>query len=332
LRRARVPHDTRAPARAGSERLRLAWRLLFLASKHFTQGEEIMFRRLSAWHILTAGLIGLSSAACGSGAREDATSQEKTAASAPVMPPSVAASSAQLTSVKPAPAPLPEARPVEPEIQPGAVKSADEVLDRLVFDAERKPADVRLRVRVARAMLDAGKLGEARVHAERAVEVDQKSPGAWNMLGRIELAERDHAAAAASFQRAVEEDPENSYSWNNLGYALIEQHQFEEAAAALENATSGTSPTAYMWNNLGMAYEHVDRIREARAAYRQAAEGGSAKGQANLDRLEGVTSLVPAAVADDEVDIEKVELEESELGGSSGGSASQHLQAEEPGC
>jgi tetratricopeptide (TPR) repeat protein len=272
-----------------------------------------MFRRLSAWHILTAGLIGLSPAACGSGAREDATSHEKTVA---VMPPSVAKGGAELTSVAPVTPPPAAKAEVPPKV---VAHSKDEVLDRLVFEAERKPDDVHLRVRVARAMLDAGKLGEARAHAERAVEVNAKSPGAWHMLGRVELAERDYAAAEVSFQHAVELDLENSYAWNNLGYALLQQSKFEDAAIAFEQATSGTSPTSFMWNNLGMAYEHMDRIREARAAYRQAVESGSTRAQANVDRLEGVISLRPAdEIGQVEVEvvkpIEKKAEEESEEG------------------
>ncbi len=293
--------------------------------------------RLSAWHILTAGLIGLSPA-CGSGAREDAASQGKRVASA--MPPSVAATTPELTSVKPVATPAPVPTP-EPEVEPKVVdKSQDELLDQLTFDAERKPDDVRLRIRLAKALLDAGKMREARTAAERAVEVDEKSPGAWHVLGRVEMAERDFAAASTSFQRAVQEDPENSHAWNNLGYTLMEQSKFEEAAAALENATSGTSPTPYMWNNLGMAYEHLDRIREARAAYRQAASAGSAKGQANLDRLEGVTSLRPApgattwqmspVIAPHDAIEEQVEQEDSQ--GSAGGAGQDDPQEEELGC
>ena len=296
--------------------------------------------RLSAWHILTAGLIGLSPA-CGSGAREDATSQGKRAASA--MPPSVAATQPELTSVRPVA--TPEPTPAEPEIQPKVDRSEDEILDQLTFDAERKPQDVRLRIRLAKALLDAGKIGEARTAAERAVEVDEESPGAWHVLGRVEMAERDFAAASTSFSRAVQEDPENSHAWNNLGYTLMEQSKFEEAAAALENATSGTSPAPYMWNNLGMAYEHIDRIREARAAYRQAASAGSAKGQANLERLEGVTSLRPAvpAVTSGSTgtwqmspviaphDAIEEQLEQDDDHGSAGG-AGQEPQAEELGC
>jgi tetratricopeptide (TPR) repeat protein len=118
----------------------------------------------------------------------------------------------------------------------------------------------------------------------------------------------------------------------------MEQNRFEEAATALENATSGTSPAAYMWNNLGMAYEHLDRIREARAAYRQAATAGSARGQANVQRLEGVTSLRPAAPAAPSTSLldtphdaldELMGIEGDE--GAAGG-AGQNPQDEEPGC
>src|SRR5690606_35029064 len=116
---------------------------------------------------------------------------------------------------------------------------------------------------------------------------------AWNTLGRVELAEHDHEAAIVSFERAVLENEDNSYAWNNLGFLYIETGDHEAAAEALEQATSGAAPTSYMWNTLGMAYEPLDKIVEARAAYRQAADAGSAKAQANVERLEGVVSLVP---------------------------------------
>jgi Flp pilus assembly protein TadD len=316
----------------------MAQRLLYPTTKRSHQGDKIMFRRLSAWHILTAGLIGLAPA-CGSGASEDAASQsESTAASA--MPSSVAASQPELTSVKPTaaqPSSAPEPKSIQPEVKPMVDKSADEVLDRMTFEAERKPNDVRLRVKLARALLEAGKMSEARSQAERAVEVDEQSPSAWHVLGRVEMAERDFAAAATSLQRVVDKEPENSHAWNSLGYALIEQGKYEEAAAAMERATSGANPAAYMWNNLGMAYEHLDRIREARAAYRQAASAGSTKGQMNLQRLEGVRSLRPGAPGS-KADTPHDAIEEAreyygrEADQSSVGGAGQSPQEEEPGC
>jgi Flp pilus assembly protein TadD len=154
-----------------------------------------------------------------------------------------------------------------------------------------KPKSALARVHVARTLLAMGDKREARKYVEQALELDPESSIGWNTLGRIELAEKDLEAAVASFRRAAEAEPESSHAWNNLGYTLMTLGHHEEAAEALENATAGTSPTEYMWNNLGMAYEHIDRIREARAAYRQAAGLGSAKGEANMTRLDGVKSL-----------------------------------------
>ncbi len=156
----------------------------------------------------------------------------------------------------------------------------------------KRPESFRPRVQLARTFLALGKVEDARHHVELAVEFDGSSSLAWNTLGRVELAERDHEAALVSFERAVEENEDNSYAWNNLGFVHMEEESYEEAVEALEAATSGASPTDYMWNNLGMAYEHLDRITLARASYRQAAELGSGRAQDNFDRLEGVVSLV----------------------------------------
>jgi Flp pilus assembly protein TadD len=249
-----------------------------------------MLKRLSAWHILTAGLIGLVPA-CGSGdkpAKKDTQILEThQAREMPVQP----KRESDLVPEKPA-------EPETAEAEKPVVKSSDEILDALTLAAERNPDDVKLRVKLARALYDAGKLKEARGHAEAAIESDPEAGAAYYVLGRIEMAAKDPDAAIDAFTKCVEQEEDNSYAWNNLGYLFIAQEKWEDAAGALENATSGAKPTDYMWNNLGMAYEHLDRIREARAAYRQAVELGSAKGQANLERLEGVTSLVATPKGD----------------------------------
>ena len=162
--------------------------------------------------------------------------------------------------------------------------------------SEMQPKNASAKIQLARARLAMGDLSEARTSIEEAVELAPDSSFAWNTMGRIELAEDDIDAAIASFERATEENPDNSYAWNNLGYVYLEQEMYEEASVALESATSGSNPTAYMWNNLGMAYEHLDFIVEARAAYRQGAEAGSKKSEANLERLEGVVSLVVESI------------------------------------
>ncbi len=256
-----------------------------------------MFKRLSAWHILTAGLIGLVPA-CGSGDKSEKEVPVIEATHQAREMPTQAKRESDLAETKPV---VPE-KAIEPEGEKPVVKSSEEILDALTLAAERDPDDVKLRVKLARALLDAGRVKEARGHAEAAIESDPESGAAYYVLGRIEMAGKDMDAAVEAFTKTVEKDEDNSYAWNNLGYIFIAQEKWEEAAAALESATSGAKPTEYMWNNLGMAYEHLDRIREARAAYRQAVELGSTKGQANLERLEGVTSLIPASQPDPDED------------------------------
>lgn len=248
-----------------------------------------MLKRLSAWHILTAGLIGLVPA-CGSGAEKSEKKPSIVETHQAREVPVTAKRESDIADTKP----MVPGKAAEPVEEKPVVKSSEEILDALTLAAERNPDDVKLRVKLARALYDGGKLKEARGHAEAAIETDPDSGSAYYVLGRIEMAAGDMDAAADAFSKTVEQDEDNSYAWNNLGYIYIAQEKWEEAAAALESATSGGKPTDYMWNNLGMAYEHLDRIREARAAYRQAVELGSTKGQANLARLEGVTSLVPA--------------------------------------
>jgi tetratricopeptide (TPR) repeat protein len=264
-----------------------------------------MLKRLSALHIFTAGLIGLVPA-CGSGEKSEKQKPVIETHQAREMP-AQAKRETDITESKPV---TPD-KVVEPEEEKPVAKSSEEILDALTLAAEREPDDVRLRVKLSRALLDAGRIAEARDHAATAIQIDPDSGAAFYVLGRIEMADKDMDAAVAAFEKTVEKDEDNSYAWNNLGYIFIEQEKFVEAAAALENATSGAKPTDYMWNNLGMAYEHLDRMREARAAYRQAVELGSTKGQANLERLEGVTSLVrttePDADEDPHVDIVPVE-------------------------
>lgn len=262
-----------------------------------------MFRNRTAWNILTAGLIGLSTTAvaCGGGGQDPSNTKIHRSASAPAMP-SVAAHDNSLTAVQPSlpavtagdktEAPAPIEKPAPADSTPAARDDSEALLDKLALAARRKPDDVHARVALARALFHAGKIEEAQDSAEKAIDLDADSGAAWYVLGRVQMSENDLDAAAESFQHATSGDQDNSYAWNNLGYIRIQQGRWDEAAAALENATSGVKPTGYMWNNLGMAYEHLNRIREARAAYRLGADAGSDKGAANLSRLEGVGKLL----------------------------------------
>ena len=249
-------------------------------------------------------------------------------------PPSVTAPSDNVTSTLPAPDVVAEPEPAvepdepvsEPEVVPtdyagfiaaGKAKLAagDSAKALEMFTKASELKDYAYpKIQMARALLQMGDHDNARVHAEKAVDMDATSSFAWNTLGRVELAAGDSEAAITSFEHAVNNDETNSYAWNNLGFALINLERWQEAAEALENATSSAKPKAYMFNNLAIAYEHLDMLDEARAAYRSASELGSEKAGASLIRLEGVKSIkVPAVDEATDIDGAEVEIDGAEV-------------------
>lgn len=246
-------------------------------------------------------------------------------------PPSVTSPKSTVTNtvkpeVIPEPDPVPEPEPVapiaEPEVMPttysgfitaGKAKLAagDSAAALEMFTRANELKDYAYpKIQMARALLQMGEHDKARVHAEKAVDMDGTSSFAWNTLGRVELAAGNSEAAVTSFEHAVDNDETNSYAWNNLGFALINLERWQEAAEALENATSSAKPKAYMFNNLAIAYEHLDMLDDARAAYRQASEMGSEKAGASLIRLEGVETIaVPEADVDKADDSDALKLD-----------------------
>lgn len=273
--------------------------------------------------VASIACFAIAGLAAGCGKKEDKKAES--------FPPSVTAPKSTVTNtipeVVPEPEPVPE--PVEPVVEPeimpttysgfitaGKAKlaSGDSAGALEMFTRANELKDYAFpKIQMARALLQMGEHDKARVHAEKAIDMDGSSSFAWNTLGRVELAAGNSEAAVTSFQHAVDNDETNSYAWNNLGFSLINLERWQEAAEALENATSTAAPKAYMYNNLAIAYEHLDMLDEARAAYRQSSELGSDKAAASLIRLEGVESIkIPDADVDKSDDSDALKLEETE--------------------
>jgi Flp pilus assembly protein TadD len=141
-------------------------------------------------------------------------------------------------------------------------------------------------IEIARLFIAKNDMRAARAHADLAVDRAPGSSAAWNLKGRIALADKDTDGAIDAFNRATQANPDNDYAWNNLGLVYSEVGRWNEAIVALEKATQAQRPEAYMFNNLGVAYEHENRLVEARSAYRQAAERGSEPARKNLAKLD----------------------------------------------
>ena len=127
--------------------------------------------------------------------------------------------------------------------------------------------DAYFQSRLGRALLDVGRLDEARAALVRGLEIDPNFPIARNKLGLVLVAQGRHAEAAAQFAEAVRIAPSYVEGRINNGYALAQSGRIdlaaEEFAAAAELQPSLIAAHA----NLGAARSQQGRFSEAAAAF-----------------------------------------------------------------
>jgi tetratricopeptide (TPR) repeat protein len=150
-------------------------------------------------------------------------------------------------------------------------------------------------IELARLFITTGDRGPAIVAANKAVKLAPDSSGAWNTLGRAELARFNYDGALTAFHKATELNADNVWAWNNIGFAELQLKHYQNAVDALVEATSKKGAEGYMFNNLGTALEQLDQLDEARAAYDKGGALGSKEAASSRKRLEGVKTLVVTA-------------------------------------
>lgn len=152
-----------------------------------------------------------------------------------------------------------------------------------------EPNNAEIAVERGRVLLEAGELVEARSAARLAIRLDAESPTAWNLAGRIAMAESQWDRAELAFRQAVERDPTDPMLHNNLGLLYVHMRKPELAIDALETARElyGDETPAFVHNNLGLAYEQAHRLEEARDAFADALTmlPDYARAQLNLRRV-----------------------------------------------
>jgi serine/threonine-protein kinase len=144
-----------------------------------------------------------------------------------------------------------------------------------------------LRPRSAHAMVDlaqvlavAGNTRSARRALDEALRVDEKYAPAWHLLGGIDLAEKNYAAADPLFAKAIELDPTYAPSRIGRGVALREARKYEAAAAEFRAAADLKPADVEIWCDLGQVLVWSGRFTEAKAAFEKCHALGSARGAA----------------------------------------------------
>jgi predicted TPR repeat methyltransferase len=131
-------------------------------------------------------------------------------------------------------------------------------------------ASARQRKQQATALLQAGKVAEAKEIFEALSEDARRDPDVWHLLGACHGMLGDDVKAENSARKAIALRPEFSGSWVNLGSALLKQHKLPEAESVLREAIKRAPGDAQAYNNLGNVYHEMKKSDEAEKCYREA--------------------------------------------------------------
>ncbi|SFM24160.1 type IV pilus biogenesis/stability protein PilW [Marinobacter zhejiangensis] len=147
----------------------------------------------------------------------------------------------------------------------GCVTTTD---SRFAREADRDKA-IRSYIELATAYLGQGNVERARVHLDRALELDNDSAEANAVLGLIQQSQGDMGLADASFQRALKSKPDYTRGRVFYGAFLFGQDRFTDAKVQFQRASqdSGYPERASVYFNLGMTEERLGNIEAAESAY-----------------------------------------------------------------
>jgi Flp pilus assembly protein TadD len=150
--------------------------------------------------------------------------------------------------------------------------------------------------RLARALLEAGRVVEAEYHFRRSAEIEPRRADPSADLGDalLRLGRVDEAIRA--YRTALEREPGHARAQANLGLALVRAGRHDEALPALTRALASSPEEAGLHAGLARAHEALGHLRAAERHYRAALRlrpGWSAV-ESDLARL---LSAAPGAAA-----------------------------------
>jgi tetratricopeptide (TPR) repeat protein len=121
-------------------------------------------------------------------------------------------------------------------------------------------------------LLHQGRVDEALVHFQKAVELRPDYAEAHYNLGQVLYPMGEVDEALAHFRRALEIQPNLAMVHNNLGYALLQAGQAEEALAHFRKAMQIEPDSSHAHYVLGVALSQMGQVDEAIAHYQKALE------------------------------------------------------------
>jgi len=108
--------------------------------------------------------------------------------------------------------------------------------------------------------------------AQKAKELDDKSPGAYATLGHAYLLKRDYEKALSEGRRATQLEPNSGVMASHFGWTLRSVRRYDEAIKEYERAIRLDPFNPYPISQLGATYLMMKRYEESISACRKALE------------------------------------------------------------
>jgi len=154
-------------------------------------------------------------------------------------------------------------------------------------------------VELATAYIGQGNVERARLHLDRALELEPEDAHALATLGLIYNADGEPELAERTFKKAISNDPDYTRARVYYGAFLYSQGRMEESrdqfrAASRDTDYNGRGSVFY---NLGMTQERLGELDDALVSYRRASEltRGDARSLLSLARVMVETGDVAGA-------------------------------------
>jgi len=135
---------------------------------------------------------------------------------------------------------------------------------------EKRPANTRARINLARAQLAAGQPAVAEAQLRAALRLEPGSADAHYNLGVLLGRAKQPVAAEAAYREAVRLRPAYAEAWNNLGSIRLDEGKHDEALALFQRAIDARPRYAEARANLSLALLDAGRTAEALTAARAA--------------------------------------------------------------
>jgi tetratricopeptide (TPR) repeat protein len=129
------------------------------------------------------------------------------------------------------------------------------------------PRDALAVAGLAEGALNVGRVDDALLALEVAIELDGGLVQAWSLRGAALSQKGRFAEAVEAQRRAVEIDPQNASAWSSLARDLHALKRYQEALEAADRALEIRPGLAFALNSKGLALEGMKRSEEALEAF-----------------------------------------------------------------